>query len=313
MFVLGAGASAPYGFPLGPLLAERVCRSIEQRHTGLHQLLCGHFDAQAVDAFPQEFRRSGQYSLDSFVERRPEFREIVKTAIIYTLAPSENEPALLAPPRTNTNDVPVGTPDGIDRDWYRYLLRQIVTTRPEDFGANRLKVITFNFDRSFERRLFVSLKSTYNLSDVETEKLTQAVPILHIHGDLGAPAWLPSCAEDPEGRPYHADKFETIATTHARRLSLIDDEIPNERRSSAREWLIGAKVVCFLGFSYHPLNLARLHIGSLSEPTIRGTARSMSTGEIGAVRREFHNKANVSFFPNYDSLLFLRETEYVHQ
>jgi hypothetical protein len=49
-------------------------------------------------------------------------------------------------------------PDG---DWIGYLFRDVRTDDPESFSENTLKVITFNFDRTFERRLFLTLGAYY--------------------------------------------------------------------------------------------------------------------------------------------------------
>jgi hypothetical protein len=46
-------------------------------------------------------------------------------------------------------------------------------------------VITFNFDRSFEYRLFRMLRGSYGLDDNQAGKLCAVVPVLHIHGSLG--------------------------------------------------------------------------------------------------------------------------------
>ena len=48
----------------------------------------------------------------------------------------------------------------------------------EQFLCNNLKVITFNFDRSFERRLFLAVQTNYPGEDVPT--LVAKIPILHV-------------------------------------------------------------------------------------------------------------------------------------
>ena len=65
-----------------------------------------------------------------------------------------------------------------DWNWYTYLFDYMRTAEPEDFRHNQLKIITFNFDRSFERRLFLMLRGTYGLDDLEAGKLCAAVPVL---------------------------------------------------------------------------------------------------------------------------------------
>jgi hypothetical protein len=33
-----------------------------------------------------------------------------------------------------------------DRDWYRYLVSRLMPTSSNDFAANQLRIITFNFE-----------------------------------------------------------------------------------------------------------------------------------------------------------------------
>src|SRR6185436_7434620 len=70
--------------------------------------------------------------------------------------------------------------------------------RQEDFGHNKLTVVTFNYDRSFEAALFVALKKTYNLTDTETAAYVKIIPVIHVYGQLGG---LPHLSEN--GRPYN--------------------------------------------------------------------------------------------------------------
>ena len=80
VFILGAGASAPYGFPLGSGLIEKILHSLqspEMRPLLLRQL---DFSHDQISTFGQELRDSPLNSIDAFLDNREEFREIGKTA-----------------------------------------------------------------------------------------------------------------------------------------------------------------------------------------------------------------------------------------
>jgi hypothetical protein len=98
-----------------------------------------------------------------------------------------------------------------------------------------------------------------------------------------------------------------------RGLSLVDDDIPEERIKTAREWLQSARSVCFLGFGYHPLNMARLDAGLL-DCVVRGTCLGMEDGEIRKVTRGFPKLTHLqsNFLLPYDILTFLRKTDFIH-
>lgn len=320
VFVLGAGASEPYGFPSGMKLAEEVCHHLEKRNHELGAALRLHCHDAVVAALPVEFRRSGQYSLDAFVERRHEFRDVVKLAIVRSLIPCENDVTLIAPRSSEIVPTPNGpAPRPPDRDWYRYLLTKIITTKAEGFHENQLRVVTFNFDRSFERRLFIGLKANYNLDDAAAATLAESIPVLHLHGDLGEPAWLPHATDrvvNVPRRTYGQPLDPRELRSFASRLALINEEIPGDRLDTARRWLREADVICFLGFGYHPDNLARLGIADLKGMTMRGTAMGIEEGELTAIRGRFHGDASIHFFrteqPACDIRGFLRHTDFIH-
>jgi hypothetical protein len=271
VLVLGAGASKPYGFPTGREICDQILADNEVGSGPIYQLLdhCG-FDAGQSGEMFRAFKDSGHYSLDAFVQRRPEFRTIAKTAIAGSLMAKENEGSLFSDPNA---------------DWYRHLMVGMMQDCDrEAFRANRLTVITFNFDRSFERRLFRSLKANYALSDAEAGELTAVVPVMHIHGQLGPPGWI---AES--GRRYGAQSGWDEVRQCAAQIRLIDDEIDQALLGQARDLLQDADRVCFLGFSFHPDNLNRLNANRLRDTAMWGTRVGLSSTETQRAYRYFNS------------------------
>jgi hypothetical protein len=85
-FVLGAGASSCYGFPLG----QSLCRLVAERFregADLHVLFLNNskFSKGQLEEFVTELRYSGQNSIDAFLENRHEFLEIGKAAMSFVL------------------------------------------------------------------------------------------------------------------------------------------------------------------------------------------------------------------------------------
>ena len=74
-----------------------------------------------------ELSASGQYSVDAFLEHCPEFLDMGKAAIAFELSKNERRQRLYEP------------------SWYQYLFNRMCR-RFEDFAANRLTIVTFNYD-----------------------------------------------------------------------------------------------------------------------------------------------------------------------
>lgn len=294
VFILGAGASAPYGFPTGPELADQVCRDFDDmappgypfRDTEFSRALLEAFNDHGVSIpviqqFAPAFRLAGCESLDEFVQpagnRR--FLQTVKAAIITKLLLREEDGRL-----TDQNKRSV--------DWYGYLFRHMRTADTSSFAANQARVITFNFDRSFERRLFLMLRSYYGISDLEATKLCAAVPVLHLHGRLGGEGWLGERRQESRNYTPTATVDQKVALLEA--IKIVHEELDRDTVAQAKDWLDDwAKVICFLGFGFHPLTLGRLGLeNKLSDTVIYGSTLGLSQPELYRIKRSFGNREN---------------------
>lgn len=89
VLVLGAGASAELGFPLGRGLLRQTVDTIRRKEeTRFYQVLreCGFSDDQ-MQEFARDLEVSMQPSVDAFLENRPEFLDVGKAAIAAALLP----------------------------------------------------------------------------------------------------------------------------------------------------------------------------------------------------------------------------------
>ena len=91
VFVLGAGVSHPYGFPLGQELVEsivRLDRDLFVKDTG------GRYPSNMVKGLQNALARSGMRSIDRFLQNRSDYLEVGKAAIASVLMPLEVEELL---------------------------------------------------------------------------------------------------------------------------------------------------------------------------------------------------------------------------
>lgn len=297
VLVLGAGASYPYGFPTANELKTLICEAFLNPATVASRLLGSNFDsdcnADDFHAFREAFWRAGQPSIDAFLEYRKDLLEIGKLAIAYCLIPFEDENALYRP-----------IPNHRGGHWYEYLAVKL-TANFDDFGANKLSIITFNYDRSLEHYLLRALQNLHNKTAEECAPKLAEIPIIHVYGQLGKQAY-----PQPGSRKYDPDnqRFATVASAAAG-ITLLHEGISDLEQ--ARSVLNGAQRVCFLGFGYHPLNLKRLQLenSSQSQRYVFGTVRGFLGLEVQKVKAALEKTLlprNV-LLQDQENLHFLRE------
>jgi hypothetical protein len=299
VLVLGAGASHPYGFPTGERLKREICGTFSGPDTPAALLLCPQTGHHKFFEFREAFLRSGQPSIDAFLQYRPNFLEVGKLAIAYCLIPYENELHLYQ----------MCDPDR-GGDWYQYL--SVKLDAPfEKFGENRLSIITFNYDRSLEHYLLNALQNSHAQRPEEYAKALAKIPIIHVHGQLGRhPYPQPGCRQySPHLQDYRA------ASEAAAGITLLHEETSGSLEQ-ARQLLAAAERIGFLGFGYHSLNIERIAIDTagVGSKSIVGTTR----GLLGRERQDVQDRIAAAFGSAMtplddggDSLSLLRSTMFL--
>jgi hypothetical protein len=299
VLVLGAGASHPYGFPTGEQLKREICAVFSRTAPAAQVIRPPH--SQTADGrffeFREAFLKSGQPSIDAFLERRPNFLDVGKLAIAYCLIPYEEESKLYQ----------VCNP-ARGEDWYQHLSVKLDTSF-EKFGENRLSIITFNYDRSLEHYLLTALQNLHGRYLAESAKALAQIPIIHVYGQLGPHPY-------PHGRKYNPhlepDPYHAVSEA-ASGIKLLHEETSSSLEQ-ARKLLGAAERIAFLGFGYHPLNIYRIAIDTAiaSKKWIVGTTRDLLGREVQDVQDRIR-KAFGSPILNQgeDSLSLLRSTMFL--
>ena len=175
VLILGAGASRPYGFPLGTELSRKIIENLRNSNSAeFSALQMMDFDADYIKDFVNSFQSSFQTSIDAFLEHREDCIQIGRVAIAQVIIPHENVMNLID---AKAED-----------DWYKYLFKRMNASF-DYFGDNGLSVMTYNYDRSFEHFVFTALKNTHNKTDTQVADKLSSIPIIHLHGRLGALPW----------------------------------------------------------------------------------------------------------------------------
>jgi hypothetical protein len=240
--------------------------------------------------FREAFLKSGQPSIDAFLERRSDFLDVGKFAIAYCLIPFEDENKLYK------QNVARGG------DWYEYLSARL-NSPFADFGKNKLSIITFNYDRSLEHYLLNSLHSLHGRPFDECAKALAQIPIIHVYGQLGkVPYPQPGC------HPYRPVRESTADVVRAAAgITLLHEEASDLKQ--AYELLTDARRICFLGFGYHPMNLERLTLKDSDRNRVAfGTALGLLGKEVTDVKGKLIKTLLVGgvILDDADSLVVLR-------
>lgn len=278
VFVLGAGASIPYGYPSGEKLREEICHELEDpSHSYGRMLQRQGYSPNEILEFRNNFFYSGKSSIDAYLEHNKEFIDIGKLVIARSLIPHEDLDYLFQKVegrfQKRSND-----------KWYDYFYNRFDTSFDE-FDTNEFSVITFNYDRSFEQFLFTALKYSYNKSDKECSDLLKKIPIVHVHGKLDDLDW-----QNPNGRPYDANvESDELLKKSADGIKIIHENIDNSKSfKEAQKLLERSHKIQFLGFGYNKTNLERLKILNFTNKTIQGTCVGLADAEKGYVTKLFH-------------------------
>lgn len=275
VFILGAGASAPYGFPLGEGLVKDIVDGLKSA-SGLfecirddHRYPCDEFAGRLGVA----------NSVDAFLEKdeNEELRELGKLCIAAVLLPKEEQ-----------SKCKLFEAQG--RNWYKQLFHIMSDGCGfKDFvEKDSLSIVTFNYDRSLEYYLWTALRKLYgNRSEEEYKGILRAIKIVHVYGRLGC---LPNeTTEEKRPVPFGYEIRETIGndlhrfratkdllSNAAANIQIISENVDrSDTLNEAVKLLKGSSKVFILGFGFHPTNIRRLQLESLTQHQVKCTTHNL--------------------------------------
>ena len=258
VLVLGAGASAHLGFPLGPELCSKIIDNTSDSNASSFKELCEmRFPNESISSFHDQLNKSYPHSIDEFLSDRPEFIDVGRAAIGQVVIACEDEKRLRRR----------------DDNWYGLLRNRIKA----DIERNECRpiIVTFNYDLSLEKFLYDFAASTFPRY-ASINSLKDVVRILHVHGRLG---YLDYEVTNSPRRSYggHHSPSEILAASQGIRVPSQLDSDHGKNMLTAQEAIKQAKCVIFLGFGYDDMNLERLRVGMYEPGKYFGTAYGLES------------------------------------
>jgi hypothetical protein len=187
VFILGAGASAPYGYPKSSgELRDDICLNFKTDMRNLFEkskgdyLELGDLLTRDADDFIERFQNSRMRSIDSWLSLNKRYEDIGKLAIVNAIVKRENKSSVMF--------------EGKDKslDWFSVLFNEmmIYVAKPDHFYYREVYFVTFNYDRVFEHLLYESFRNTF--SEVQLEEINRIlsnITIIHVYGCIDDPPW----------------------------------------------------------------------------------------------------------------------------
>ena len=282
VIVLGAGASADFGFPLGEKLRDQII-------SGIGALKKGYESSDFPSLPPTSAQNVGFFKKDPFralaayivrplarpylpenlkheqMARLFEFHDVMKSQTHDTVDRFvwENPRYEFIAKVLISQQIMLGMYDweeqqlrlksfsdweyGERRNWYHKLINLIRDGAQDgqSLANNKLHVVTFNYDHSLEQALGTSLANTEIHHGAD---YTKAVSILHVNG---TPAELPALVTD-------VGKFILECAQNFHLAQEAAGSEVEEVRINARSAISNAERIYLMGFHFDPSNLSAI-------------------------------------------------------
>lgn len=274
VFVLGAGASVPYGLSTGNELRFKLAHVGGLYNSKLVE--CG-FAQDEIERFRRTFESHDDESIDQFMSNldpsRPEHQSLIaigKHAISVCILGAEGGPEQLAAPEAH-DSIP-NLPSASPQKWYSRLLNDVLSNSQEgDLETLRdapVSFITFNYDRSLEQYFLDKIRArcqTHGIpdSDIVARQAVAAMRVHHVYGKAGD---LPSDMHEEDGVPYGKCQPNHVASA-AKGIRVIPKDRPSllagakqGALADAITWIEAAKRLVIIGFGFDDMNCRLLDL-----------------------------------------------------
>jgi hypothetical protein len=292
-FVVGAGASVDYGFPLGEQLTKQIAEALNLNDssgapardlvrtaieiTGARPDTQHNFCHLIMQARALRAALATASSIDAFLENHsdnPDFELLGKMAIAACLITAERRSQLR--PRN-----PGGMIDfaRVEKSWLARLFKIVMAPGVPMAALEQIfahvSFVVFNYDRCIEHYFEQAIASHFTL-DLPTagQFVRQHLRIVHPYGDLGD---LHGNTAVSFGYEHHPETHAAGTGIYAMSQRLLTFTESKKAQGAEAKAMIGkADRLVFLGFGFGEQNVDLLSVFTSASPHTRGTVMGLS-------------------------------------
>ena len=313
VFIVGAGASAEFNFPVGKNLKTDLAKKLNLKFDG-YNLSSGDADIATVlrDVAPLDGNSQFAFndlmgaarqvsdtmplavSIDNYLnDHKNNGAAIIasKLAIVKTISEYEKASPLYVDHRKN-DELDFAS---IKENWllpFWQIVQDGIDSHNVASIFNNITIVSFNYDRCIEQFLTYALSKYYRLSTQSAAEMVNKIDIVHPYGSVGQFGVDLNGPSVRLGKPlvnrelYHASQhIKTFSES-------IDDGI----RQQIGTYLYDARRVVFLGFGFHDQNLALLSNPRSNLSDLVATIFGLSDQEFSFIRQKLKD-----IFPNVEN------------
>lgn len=301
VFVLGAGASAPYGYPTSEGLRQWLKKDLIvslNNDFKLRQRLAKDeitYVYDDLDYFIEEYSGTDRgLFIDLFLNNRSVFKIIGKWAITAAIFYHESISKY-------SDDIKKPVEDWMS-ELFKILKNDIKNDNYSRILENNISFISFNYDRSLEYALHRSLMRGFGASSKQAASVIQQIPIIHVFGQVSKMPW--DSSETIEFRP---DLTKINLSDWSENIHIMYSNRNTDDCEKAQKLLKEAKSIYCLGFGYADENLEAIGIPDVlnNGQILRGTGYEMSNVDKSSIERKMRGdkliESVINLFPGTDS------------
>ncbi|HMG06198.1 MAG TPA: hypothetical protein VK581_12105 [Chthoniobacterales bacterium] len=209
---------------------------------------------ESLPSFYAKFNGSDR-SIDWFLRRHdPTFGEVARLHIAAVLLACERE-------------------DKLSGDWYQMLSEEILPRNLESLEEGKLSVISFNYDRSFERYFLNQFENLCALSPEEALTALGRIQIVHVYGQLGTLDYV----------SYGASEKAHTASKQIRTVRLEPEE---DVQARIGKMIRDSTYINFIGFGFDEDNIHLLGPENFKGKRVYSTTHGMGARTRAKIQRD---------------------------
>lgn len=277
LFVVGAGASAELGLPVGAGLKTKIAEKLSFSFQHGRDLIKGDWRiyeairamAHATSENPGAYTQAGRRisvgmqiapSIDTFLDAHKDDNHVVasgKLGIASAILEAESNSKLYADYRQGDR------PDmaRAEGTWLPAVASRMVEgVGKGDLHAlfNNVSFITFNYDRCIELFLYHAIQDYYGITGEQSSELMRSLEIRHPYGVVGRLPWQTG-GGDPV--PFGAELEGRSLLKVSERIKTFTERVDEgDQLESMKSLVQKAQTIVFLGFSFQAQNMELLAV-----------------------------------------------------